>query len=234
MTSLQDQGGVFATRRAFVLASGSPRRLELLASAGLSFQVAASGCEEPAPGAGESPAAYAVRMACDKARDVAARFPDAVVLGADTVVALGDRIMGKPGGAADARAMLGALCGGWRAGMTRDAAVRTHEVVTGCCLLLPGGAAAPGDPALAARWATSTEVDMGLQTDAVIASYVATGEPMDKAGAYAIQGQGAFLVRSVRGSYTNVVGLPLARVLEVLLSWEVIAPRQGWEIVHSR
>ncbi|MGE4297841.1 MAG: nucleoside triphosphate pyrophosphatase [Desulfovibrionaceae bacterium] len=226
MTQGISQDGVFVARQAFVLASGSPRRRELLASAGLTFTVAASDCEEPAPMAGESPAAYAVRMACDKACDVAARFPEAVVLGADTVVALGGRIMGKPVDAADARAMLGALCGGWAQGMSRDAAVRTHEVVTGCCLLLPGGAARPDDASLAARWATSTEVDMGLQAEAVIAAYVATGEPMDKAGAYAIQGQGAFLVRGVRGSYTNVVGLPLARVLEVLQEWRVVVPRR--------
>jgi septum formation protein len=138
-----------------------------------------------------------------------------VVLGADTVVVAPDgRILGKPEDEAGAREMLRLLCGGER---------RTHRVVTGCCLFLPQDV--EGARRREEFWA-ETEVTMGAQPEPVIAAYAATGEPLDKAGAYAIQGRGAFLVEHVCGSYTNVVGLPLARVLEVLVSWGVVIPGQ--------
>jgi septum formation protein len=199
--------GPFTNRSPIVLASGSPRRRELLADLGLAFDVHPSPLDEPAPESGESPADYVLRMAEMKTMDVAGRFRGATVIGADTAVVLGNRIMGKPESRLDALDMLAALSG------------RTHQVVTGFCVVLPDGGAVTG--------AVSTDVDMRVSTEAELMAYIRTGEPMDKAGAYAIQGVGTFLVTGIRGSYTNVVGLPVARILEVLLSRGIIVPRQG-------
>jgi septum formation protein len=201
----QRKTGPFTSVAPIVLASASPRRRELVADLGLDFDIHPSRAEEPAPLPCESPADYAARMAKMKTLEVADRFPDRTVLGADTIVVLGDRIMGKPADAADALGMLTALSG------------RTHQVITAFCL------AAPDRPALTR--AVSTDVDMRASTEAELRAYIATGEPTDKAGAYAIQGVGTFLVTAIRGSYTNVVGLPVARVLEVLISWGVAVPR---------
>lgn len=187
-----------------VLASASPRRLELLQSLGIDFRVAPSTCPEPPPQDREEPEAYAVRMALQKAQEVAALHPQSLVIGADTVVAVGGAILGKPVDEADARRMLGLLAG------------REHLVATGCALVPPDG------PPRA--FAVSTRVTMIDPGPAALAAYAASGEPLDKAGAYAIQGQGAFLVRSVNGSYTNVVGLPLAEVLEALLESGALEP----------
>ena len=195
--------GVFRATLPIVLASASPRRSELLANAGLSFSVAPS-ASEPDPLPGEDPAAYACRAAAAKAAGVAADNPAACVLAADTIVVVGGDILGKPADAAMARDMLGRLAG------------RTHEVITGCCLVAP-------DRRM--EFAAISRVTMAAWPADALAAYVATGEPMDKAGAYAIQGQGAFLVNGVEGSYTNVVGLPLAMVLGVLSDWGVIEPR---------
>lgn len=184
-----------------ILASTSPRRRELLTLAGIPFTVIPSPAEEPAPDRDELPAAYAARMARLKAAAVARNQPGAVVLGADSVVAVGGTILGKPRDAADATRMLELLSG------------RTHQVVTGCALFGPGP-----EPEI---FTVSTEVLMTPLSEAAIAAYVATGEPMDKAGSYAIQGKAAAFVREIHGSYTNVVGLPLAEVaarLQPLLS----------------
>ncbi len=199
--------GPFRTATPLVLASGSPRRRELLADLGLEFEVSPSALPEPAPLADEPSLDYARRMAELKTRDVAARFPDRTVLGADTIVVLGGEIMGKPKDEANALAMLTRLSG------------MTHQVVTGFCVIRPGGEVV--------TQSVSTDVDMRISDEAELKSYIATGEPMDKAGAYAIQGIGTFLVTAIRGSYTNVVGLPVARVLEVLSSWGVTTPRKG-------
>jgi septum formation protein len=171
---------------------------------------------EPPPDAGEAPEAYAVRAATVKARAASrqlAQDPDlagAVVVAADTVVCVDQEILGKPTDAADAVRMLTVLSG------------REHVVATGVCLArLPrqmGGRVAEQ------TLAVLTAVNMPTQDLAALAAYVATGEPMDKAGAYAIQGKGAFLVDQVQGSYTNVVGLPLHEVLAALLAWRAIAP----------
>ncbi|MBU1249391.1 MAG: septum formation protein Maf [Proteobacteria bacterium] len=201
------QHAIFTTRIPLVLASGSPRRKSFLDNLGLQFETLPSPVDEPEPEAGESPEAYAVRLACLKAMDIATKHPEAAVLGSDTVVALGEVILGKPKDDADALRMLTLLSG------------QTHVVVTGCCLMLPGGEIE--------RFHGRTDVRMRRSGPTELEAYVATGEPADKAGAYAIQGIGAFLVEHVEGSYTNVVGLPLARTLEVLLSWGVIAPRKG-------
>jgi MAF protein len=196
--------GPFVSRESLVLASGSPRRRELLADLGLDFEVVPSRAEEPVPTPGEHPTEYALRMAKLKTMEVAARHPGRTVLGADTIVVLDSWIMGKPADETDALAMLNALSG------------RTHQVITAFCLVLPNGETS-------SRF-VATDVDMRTSGEAELKAYIATGEPMDKAGAYAIQGIGTFLVTAIRGSYTNVVGLPLARVLEELLTAGVVVP----------
>jgi septum formation protein len=179
-----------------ILASTSPRRRELLTLAGIAFTVVPSPADEPAPDAGELPAAYAARMARLKAAAVARAHPEAVVIGADSVVAVGDVILGKPRDAAEAKRMLTLLSG------------RVHQVVTGCALFGLGE-----QPEI---FTVSTDVAMTPLSEAAIDAYVATGEPMDKAGAYAIQGRAAAFVTEIHGSYTNVVGLPLAEVVNTL------------------
>jgi septum formation protein len=173
-----------------ILASASPRRRELLARAGVAFEAVAADVDET-PRPGETPRALAARLARAKAEAV--RRPDAFVLGADTIVVLGDRILGKPEDAADAAEMLRALAG------------RTHAVMTSTCVLVPGGAAI--------ERTCATEVDVLPLAERDVAAYVASGEWRGKAGGYAAQGIASAFVAAVRGSYTNVVGLPLAEVL---------------------
>ncbi|MDC0335384.1 Maf family protein [Pseudodesulfovibrio sp.] len=194
--------GPFITNGTIILASGSPRRRELLRDLGLDFEVHPSQAEEPAPLAGEKPEDYAKRMAEMKTMDVAAHFTDTTVLGADTIVVLDGHIMGKPTDDADALAMLSSLSG------------KTHQVITGYCIVLPSGENVVQ--------AVSTDVDMRISGEAELKGYIATGEPMDKAGAYAIQGIGTFLVTGIRGSYTNVVGLPVARILDTLIEKNIV------------
>lgn len=183
-----------------ILASASPRRRELLGQLGLSFEVIVSGLDEK-PWPGEKPASYSLRNAADKAREVLGRVGgDATVIAADTIVVLGDRILEKPDDAAHAQEMLRTLSG------------VEHEVITGLCVLSRRG----DDQRLQAD-AVRTTVKFRDLGDAEIAAYVATGEPMDKAGAYAIQGGAAKFVTETRGSYTNVVGLPVDE-LRALLS----------------
>lgn len=173
-----------------VLASASPRRAELLTAAGFAFTVAHADIDET-PRPGEAPAAYVQRLAVGKAQAVAARQPEALVLGADTTVVVDGDILAKPADAADAAAMLRRLAG------------RAHEVLTGVALAGPA----------ATRVALgTTRVWFAPMTEADIATYVATGEPMDKAGAYGIQGWAARFVTRIEGSYSNVVGLPVAVV----------------------
>ena len=228
---------IFKTIGKLVLASGSPRRSELLGLAGLEPEILPGLAAEPAPEPGEDPTVFAIRAARAKAMEAAARRPGAVVLAADTVAALHGEIMGKPRDEREAEAMLTRLCGGEPEPGGRG---RSHWVITGVCLIdgrgpraMPAssepGAQAAYDPEGAAvkELTVSSEVVMALQPREVIAAYASCGEPLDKAGAYAIQGRGAFLVRSVRGSYTNVVGLPLAEVLEALGGGGVVVPGQG-------
>jgi len=199
--------GPFTTTSPIVLASGSPRRRELLADLGLEFTVHPSPLDEPAPEPNESPVEYVKRMAELKTLDVARNFKGLTVLGADTIVVLNDRIMGKPENNAHALEMLTTLSG------------NTHQVITGFCMVLPDGSRITK--------AISTDVDMRASSESELKGYIATGEPADKAGAYAIQGIGTFLVTAIRGSYTNVVGLPVARVLDELLSSRVIATTEN-------
>ncbi|MFQ5695990.1 MAG: Maf family protein [Terriglobia bacterium] len=182
-----------------ILASRSPRRREVLRTAGFAFEVIAGAGEEPYR-QGEEPARYAERMARRKAEAVATNLAardDAVVLGADTVVVLGGEVLGKPRSPEDACAMLERLAG------------RAHEVITGVALVAPGSARA----SVAHE---RTQVFFRVLTRTEIEAYVATGEPLDKAGAYAIQGLGARLVSRIEGCYFNVMGLPVALVDRLL------------------
>lgn len=197
--------GPFKTNGTIILASGSPRRRELLADLGLDFEVHPSSAEEPAPSPDEAPMDYVKRMAEMKTLDIAVHFADKPVLGADTIVVLDGRIMGKPKDSDDALEMLTTLSG------------RTHQVITGFCLSLPGGETT--------MKAISTDVEMRISSEAELKGYIETGEPMDKAGAYAIQGIGTFLVIGIQGSYTNVVGLPVARVLDTLIETKIVTAR---------
>lgn len=174
-----------------VLASSSPRRHELLHMVGVAHAIAPSGADEYCDAA--SPQKLVVELALRKALIVAGRHPGALVLGADSVVVVDGEVLGKPASEADAIAMLWRLRG------------REHQVMTGIALVEPG----QRDVQTACE---STDVSMRSATSAEIAAYVSTGEPLDKAGSYAIQGAGAALVRTYRGCYTNVVGLPLCRV----------------------
>lgn len=182
-----------------VLASRSPRRAELLAISGVPFEVVPPGQVETelASRLGElpaDPAGYATTLAEAKAKAVAAAMPGRLVLGADTVVVLGSEILEKPRDLREACSMLGRL------------ADRRHTVVSS--LALVGG---PAGLAGVSSW-EATEVEFLPLSPATIEKYVATGEPMDKAGAYGIQGYGAMMVRGVQGCYFNVMGLPLARL----------------------
>jgi len=181
-----------------VLASASPRRSELLASVGIAFDVVPSGAPEEVL-EGESPEEHVVRLSKEKAREVASRpdVPGRWFVGSDTVVLRDDSILGKPKDAEDAAAMLRSLAG------------RVHRVLSGYAVFdREEGTTVAGCVATTVRFKELTESE--------IAGYIATGEPMDKAGGYAIQGIGAFMVLAIDGSYTNVVGLPLCEVVEVL------------------
>jgi septum formation protein len=178
-----------------ILASASPRRKELLQQAGFTFTVVASGVPE-VRSPGEAPIAFATRLAREKAQDVASRSPAAaIVIGADTVVVCNEEVLGKPVDAEDAKRMLRLLAG------------RTHQVITGVCVL-------SGDVVELA--AEVTMVQMLTVSAQEIDDYVASGEPTDKAGAYAIQGRAARWIPRIQGCYFNVVGLPLALVTAMI------------------
>jgi septum formation protein len=196
--------GVFEVRSELILASASTRRQRLLAELGLKFKVLpASVPEEPNPG--ESPAAFVLRLARAKAGEVSRQHPGSWVLGADTIVVFAGRIIGKPADSADAERLLILLSG------------NRHEVLTGFCLCR-------GKDQVVVSRVVRTEVEFAPFGKDIAAAYVATGEPLDKAGAYGIQGVGGFLVAGINGSYSNVVGLPLAEVVVELLRYDVIAP----------
>ncbi len=182
-----------------ILASGSPRRQEILRNAGFDFDVRPSSVnEDPLPG--ESPEAMVARLAQEKALATAAAVPrGSIVLGADTTVLVDGEMLAKPIDAADAARMLRLLSG------------RTHSVLTGVCIVeAPDRVAASG--------CERTEVRFRELSDAEIRDYVASGEPFDKAGAYAIQGRASRFVTRIEGCYFNIVGLPVALVDRLLSS----------------
>jgi nucleoside triphosphate pyrophosphatase len=178
----------------FVLASASPRRRALLDEAGLAFDVYPVDVDE-SPRPGEAAAAYVARLAEEKARRAANALPGRPVLGADTVVVIDGELLGKPADNAEAAAMLRRLSG------------RAHEVLTGVVVVF-GEQVASVVETTAVRFRDIAEDE--------IAWYVASGEPADKAGAYAIQGLASRFVAQIEGSYSNVVGLPVAAVLQIL------------------
>lgn len=181
-----------------ILASASPRRSELLHNAGVSFTVDPAHVLE-VPFAQEAPLAYAQRLARDKASAVLSRHTDDVVLGADTVVVVDEHLLEKPADPADACRMLRLLSG------------RSHQVITGVCIVAAG---------FERIEAETTQVWFSQLSDAEIADYVATGESMDKAGAYGIQGIASRWIGRIEGCYFNVVGLPVERVHRLLRAAE--------------
>lgn len=186
-----------------ILASASPRRREILGEARIDFEAhPAEICEDMNPG--EPPLEYALRLAREKAEKIARHFPRHFVLGADTIVVVDQESLGKPLDKSDAVRMLRLLSG------------RGHEVTTAVSVVAPGK---PGDT----RSAT-TQVYFRELTDTEIRAYVDSGEPMDKAGAYAIQGGAARWVVRLEGEYSNVVGLPIALVTQMLRTCGFVQP----------
>jgi len=180
----------------FILASASPRRRELLDSIGLPFEVIPSHIPE-LRAAGESPEEYVARLSREKAAAVAREHADRWIIAADTTVLLGDELLEKPADGADAARMLATISG------------QTHIVYTGVTLMSAGSG-------YSETRVSESEVRMLPLSEADIAWYVGTGEPLDKAGSYAVQGKGAMFIDSIHGSYTNVVGLPLATLFLML------------------
>ena len=185
-----------------VLASGSPRRKELMEMLGIENMKISPAVGEECPPAGAGPEETVLSLARAKAEETAHRWgPEDVVIGADTIVWLDDRVFGKPHSTEEAKRMLRALSG------------NTHRVYTGVCVLKGGS--------VLEHCEVST-VHFRPLDDAEIAAYVATGEPMDKAGAYGIQGRGALFVRGIEGDFFNVMGLPLCSLGEMLKSQGVL------------
>jgi septum formation protein len=184
------------------LASASPRRAELLKAAAIDFEVMPAHVDETAH-PGEVPDVYVQRIAEAKARTIGARVGQRIVLAADTTVVIAGEMLGKPAGEEDAKRMLRLLSG------------RVHAVVTGVSLLC--------NPGVTTR-VESTEVEFAPLSEDEIAWYVGTGEPRDKAGAYAIQGHASRFVTRIAGSYSNVVGLPIALVYEMLKARGLTTP----------
>lgn len=191
-----------ANRPAIILASKSPRRRYLLQQAGLKFSVIPSDFDESSVKL-SSPQSYVRRLAEAKAMDIARKYPDSWIIGADTIVFLDNTILGKPASRAEARTMLQSL------------SAKTHQVLTGYCICCKSL-----DRFFSAT--VTTDVCFKALTPREIDWYVNSGEPFDKAGAYAIQGIGTFLVKRINGSYTNVVGLPVCEVLEFLIQEGVV------------
>ncbi|MBI4211965.1 MAG: septum formation inhibitor Maf [Deltaproteobacteria bacterium] len=187
--------------RPLCLASGSPARKKLLEEAGLSFHVCVTGVDETEL-PGESVQDYVVRLATEKAHAALKKHGDALVIGVDTTVLFQGKIIGKPDDAAHAREMLTLLSGEW------------HDVITGLAV---------GDVHHLKAVVATTRVKMRALSTAELDAYVATGEPLGKAGAYAIQGLGKNLVEKIEGSYTNVVGLPMEALEDLLRRLHVLS-----------
>jgi len=189
-------------RPELILASKSPRRSDLFKQAGLTFSIIPSAFDESSLTMSD-PESHVKALAKSKAIDISRKHPDSWVLGADTIVRIEDRILGKPGSKDEARSMLKQLSG------------KTHQVITGYCLCCHTKNKFISET-------VKTDVRFKTLRDTEIEWYIQTGESFDKAGAYAIQGVGAFLVKSINGSYTNVVGLPICEVMELLINEGVV------------
>jgi septum formation protein len=179
-----------------ILASGSPRRYELFSSLGLPFERMQSDMEEDFGTPGD-PRDFALKMAQAKAEALSSLRPDSVIIGADTIVVADGEILGKPGTEERALEMLGLLNG------------KRHRVITGITII-------HSDKGVVETGAKITEVEFHRVEEKSIHEYVVSGEPLDKAGAYGIQGKGRFLIKSIEGCYHNVVGLPLCLLVELL------------------
>lgn len=185
-----------------ILASKSPRRRYLLKQAGLEFSVIPSTLDENSIPL-TSPESYVRRLAETKAEEISQQYPESWVIGADTIVFINDTILGKPSSRKEAREMLKSLSG------------KTHQVLTGYCIRREITNRAFSET-------VKTDVCFKELTEVEINWYIRSGEPFDKAGAYAIQGIGTFLVKRINGSYTNVVGLPVCEVLEFLIKEGIV------------
>lgn len=185
-----------------ILASASPRRTEILNRLGLDFQVIPSEVSEVIPEKSTAPQELVTKLALHKASDVARKLEQGLVIGADTLVVLGDTIFGKPSGPEEAVKMLSILNG------------KIHSVYTGIAMVqVPSGQTEVGY--------SETKVKFRTLPKEEIQSYVATGEPLDKAGAYGIQGKGGVLVEGIEGCFFNVMGLPLSKLVEMLQKFEI-------------
>lgn len=200
----------FESNMKIILASKSPRRRYLLTQAGLVFSVIPSGVDESAISV-SSPALYAKELAVAKALDVSEKYPDSWVIAADTIVLIDGLILGKPDSRDHAREMLYRLSG------------QTHQVITGYCVSHKASEKCIIN-------SVKTDVTFKKLSEKEIEWYIHTDEPFDKAGSYAIQGLGTFLVHSIHGSYTNVVGLPVCEVIECLIHEGVV----GFEAAEDR
>ncbi|OCC15793.1 Septum formation protein Maf [Dissulfuribacter thermophilus] len=201
--------GPLQTLERLILASKSPRRRDLLSGLGLKFDVIPSEEKEPPFQEGQLPQEYALHVAKLKARNIAKNYKDSWVLGADTIVVVDGDVLGKPKDREQALSMLTRLTG------------RMHTVYTGCWIVGPytSGGYEEGFVVGSNVWLSNLSRD-------ILESYVLTGEPMDKAGSYAVQGLGSFMVERIEGSYTNVVGLPLTELVGTLLKLEIVGPRK--------
>jgi septum formation protein len=186
-----------------ILASESTRRVDLLRSLGISFSIIPPDIDEQRE-KDESPRDFVLRMSYEKAHKVGQLFPDKWVIGADTVVVSKGRVLGKPNSDKDAFNMLRSLRGKW------------HKVITGYCVLNVS-------KDITYRDAAETKVFVRGMSDEEIMRYIKTSEPLGKAGSYAVQGKGGYMVKEIKGSYSNVVGLPICEVAEVLLSLGVLS-----------
>ncbi|SER85511.1 nucleoside triphosphate pyrophosphatase [Psychrobacillus sp. OK032] len=194
------------TDYSFILASESPRRKELFSRLAIPFEVQPAKIDEAVEGE-LTPEDMAISIAYKKTVPIVERNPNAIVIGADTIVHLGKEVLGKPTSKEQAKEYLKKLSG------------RTHHVVTG--VSIHGAGTSIG-------FAESTLVKFYELTDEQIDAYVATGDSLDKAGAYGIQTMGVFLVEKIEGDYNNVVGLPISRLFQTLLTLEVIAFDKEW------
>jgi len=188
---------------AIVLASESTRRVDMLRTLGISFSIIPPDIDERKK-KDETIREYVLRIASEKARKVGTHFPDKWVIGADTIVVHRGRVLGKPKTEANAMEMLKALRGKW------------HKVYTAYCILNTSKNVSFQD-------VVETKVFIKDLTDEEIRRYINTSEPFDKAGSYAVQGKGGFMVKEIKGSYSNVVGLPICEIAEVLLSQGILS-----------
>jgi septum formation protein len=188
---------------AIVLASESTRRVDILRTLGISFSIIPPDIDERRK-RDETIRDYVLRIAQEKAKKVGTHFPDKWVIGADTIVVHKGKVLGKPKSEEEAMEMLTALRGKW------------HKVLTGFCILNMSKQTSYED-------VVETKVFIKDLTDEEIRRYIKTSEPFDKAGSYAVQGKGGFMVKEIKGSYSNVVGLPICEITDILLSLGILS-----------